>query len=98
MLNSFLLAPASLRNFMSLRDFAGIFPQAQRSNPAIKELYLEIDRLRREDIDDVRHNIADEVKRSKQLRRQYAQERRQRDDANAAGLDLHALQTEEEVL
>lgn len=97
LLADFLTAPASLRDFMTPRQFASIFPSAHRSNPAIKELYRELHALRERDIEVVRQDIADEVRRSKQLRREYAKERRQMDDANAAGLDPMALQMEEEV-
>jgi centromere-localized protein 2 len=97
LLKNFLLAPAALRDFLTLQQFTEIFPPAQRSSPAVRELYVEISRLRQQDIEDVRQNITDEVKRSKQLRRDYARERRHRDDANVAGLDLVALQMEEEV-
>jgi hypothetical protein len=97
LLKNFLLAPAALRDFLTLQQFTEIFPPAQRSSPAIRELYVEISRLRQQDIENVRQNITDEVKRSKQLRRDYARERRHRDDANVAGLDLVALQMEEEV-
>jgi hypothetical protein len=97
LLKNFLLAPAALRDFLTLQQFTEIFPPAQRSSPAIRELYVEISRLRQQDIEDVRQNITDEVKRSKQLRREYARERRHRDDANVAGLDLVALRMEEEV-
>ncbi|KAF2793941.1 hypothetical protein K505DRAFT_243247 [Melanomma pulvis-pyrius CBS 109.77] len=97
LLKNFLLAPAALRDFMTLQQFTEIFPPAQRSSPAIRDLYVEISTLRQQDIEDVRQNITEEVRRSKQLRREYARERRHRDDANVAGLDLVALQIEEEL-
>ncbi|KAF2866094.1 Cnl2/NKP2 family protein-domain-containing protein [Massariosphaeria phaeospora] len=97
MLADFLLAPASLRDFVSLRQFTDIFPQAHRASPAVKELYRELHSLREADIQDVRENIADEVKRSKQLKRAYARERRQMDHATVAGLNPIALQMEQEL-
>lgn len=97
LLTDFLIAPASLRDFMTLRQFTDIFPKGHRSNPAIKELYRELYTLRERDIEAVRQDIADEVKRSKRLKREYARERRQMDDANVAGLNPIALQMEEEV-
>lgn len=97
LLSDFLVAPASLRDFMTLRQFTNIFPKGHRSNPAVKELYRELYALRERDIEAVRQDIALEVKRSKQLRRDYARERRQVDEANVAGLDPVALQMEEEV-
>lgn len=97
LLSDFLVAPASLRDFMTLRQFTDIFPKSHRSNPAVKELYRELYTLREHDIEAVRQDIVYEVKRSKQLRRDYALERRQVDEANVAGLDPVALRMEEEV-
>jgi len=96
-LQNFLLAPAALRDFMTLQQFTEIFPPVQRSSSVIKELYAEISALRQEDIDHVQRNIKDEVKRSKKLQREYRSERRLRDHANVAGLDPVTLQTEEEL-
>ncbi|KAF1942033.1 hypothetical protein EJ02DRAFT_454698 [Clathrospora elynae] len=96
-LGDFLLAPAPLRDFMTLRDFTDIFPRAHRTNPAVQDIYRELHRLREKDIELVRRDIAAEVKRSKQLRREYARERRQLDDATVAGLDPIALWMEEEL-
>ena len=98
LLADFLVAPASLRDFMTPRQFASIFPSAHRSNPAIQELYRELHTLRERDIDAVRQDIADEVRRSKPLKREYAHERRQMDAANVTGLDPVALQMEQEVI
>jgi centromere-localized protein 2 len=97
-LNDFLLAPAALRDFMTLRQFTDIFPKGHRTNPAVQDLYRELQRLREKDIEAVRHAIAEEVRRSKRLRHEYARERRQLDDATVAGLDPVALQMEEEVI
>lgn len=96
-LADFLLTPAPLRDFITLREFTDIFPRAHRGNPAVQDIYRELQRLREKDIELVRRDIADEVKRSKQLRREYARERRQVDDATVAGLDPVALQMEQEV-
>jgi hypothetical protein len=97
MLGDFLLAPAALRDFITLRDFTDIFPRAHRTTPAVQDLYRELQGLREKDMELVRRDIADEVKRSKPLRREYARERRQLDDATVAGLDPVALHMEEEV-
>jgi centromere-localized protein 2 len=97
LLSDFLLAPAALRDFMTLRQFTDIFPKAHRANPAVQDLYRELQRLREKDMDVVRRAIADEVARSKRLRREYASERRQLDEATVAGLDPVALRMEEEV-
>lgn len=97
LLSDFLLAPAPLRDFMTLRQFTDIFPRSHRENPAVQDLYRELHRLREAEIEVVRSDITKEVKRSKQLRRAYARERRQADNAHVAGTDLVALQMEEEV-
>ncbi|EAT77018.2 hypothetical protein SNOG_15643 [Parastagonospora nodorum SN15] len=97
LLSDFLLAPAPLRDFMTLRQFTEIFPKGHRTNPAVQDLYRELQRLREKDIDLVRRAIAEEIARSKRLRREYASERRQLDDATVAGLDSNALRMEEEV-
>lgn len=96
-LSDFLLAPAALRDFMTLRQFTNTFPTGHQTNPAVQDLYRELNRLRERDIEVVRRAITEEVKRSKRLRQEYAKERRQVDDATVAGLDPVALQMEEEV-
>jgi centromere-localized protein 2 len=97
MLTDFLVAPAALRDFMTLRDFTEVFPRAHRTNPAVQDLYRELQRLREKDIQVVRRAIADEVSRSRRLRREYAREKRELDEATVAGLDPVALHIEEEV-
>lgn len=97
MLSDFLLAPAALRDFMTLRQFTDIFPKGHRANPAVQDVYRELQRLREKDMDVVRRSITEEVKRSKQLRREYAKERRQVDSATVAGSDPIALQIEQEL-
>jgi centromere-localized protein 2 len=97
LLSDFLLTPAALRNFLSLEQFTDIFPRSHRENPAVKALYQELQRLRHEDIELVRSNIADEIKRSRPLKRAVTRERRQDDRTAVAGLDPVALEMEEEV-
>ncbi|KAL1601017.1 hypothetical protein SLS59_005685 [Nothophoma quercina] len=97
LLSNFLLAPAPLRDFMTLRQFTDIFPRSHRENPVVQDLYRELHRIREAEIEVVRNDITKEVKRSKQLRRAYAQERRQMDEAQVAGTDPVALQMEEEL-
>ncbi|KAF2036123.1 hypothetical protein EK21DRAFT_96102 [Setomelanomma holmii] len=97
LLSEFLLTPAPLRDFMTLRQFTDIFPRGHRTNPAVQDVYRELQRLREKDIELVRQAIADEIKKSKRLCREYARERRQLDDATVAGLDPVALQMEEEA-
>ncbi|KAH7399050.1 Cnl2/NKP2 family protein-domain-containing protein [Phaeosphaeria sp. MPI-PUGE-AT-0046c] len=97
LLSDFLVAPAALRDFMTLRQFTDIFPRGHRDSPAVKDLYRELQRLREHDVDVVRRAIVEEVTRSKRLRREYARERRRRDDAAVAGLDPVARRIEEEL-
>lgn len=97
LLGDFLLAPAPLRDFMTLRQFTDIFPRSHRENPAVQDLYRELHRLREAEIEIVRNDVTKEVRRSKQLRQAYAQERRQEDDARVAGTDPVALEMEMEV-
>lgn len=97
LLADFLLAPTSLRDVLTLKQFAEIFPKSYRSNPAVKELYQELQLLRQQDLETVRLNIADEVKRSKQLRRQSARERQEDEHTAVAGLDTVTLNMEGEV-
>lgn len=96
MLSDLLLAPAALRHFMTLREFTDVFPRGHRDNDAVPDLYHELKRLRERDMDVVRRDIVEEVKRSRQLRREYAQERRLH-DATVAGVDPIALEMEEEL-
>ncbi|KAF1917092.1 Cnl2/NKP2 family protein-domain-containing protein [Ampelomyces quisqualis] len=97
LLSEFLLDPAPLRDFMPPGDFTDIFPKAHRANPAVQDVYRELQRLREKDMDVVRRAIADEIARSKRLRREYASERRRQDEATVAGLDPAALRIEEEL-
>lgn len=97
-LSDFLLAPASLNSFLTLEEFTNILPRSHRENPAVKSLYRELQRLRNEDIEAVRANIADEVKKSRPLKRQCVRARRQDDHSAVAGLDPVALEMEEEVM
>ncbi|KAF2005070.1 hypothetical protein P154DRAFT_425015 [Amniculicola lignicola CBS 123094] len=94
LLSDFLLSPASLQDCITLRHFTNLFPPAHRANPAIKELYQELQRIRQGDVNAVRENIVDEVKSSKPLRREYVRERRDVEGKNLAGLDRVALQME----
>ncbi|KAF2658366.1 hypothetical protein K491DRAFT_713541 [Lophiostoma macrostomum CBS 122681] len=97
LLSDFLLAPAALRDVLTLKEFTDIFPKAYRTQPAVKDLYQELQRLRQEDIETVRQNVVDEVKKSKRLRREIAQSRELHDRSAVAGLDPVALQMEEEL-
>lgn len=96
-LTDFLLDPASLRDVLTLQQFTEIFPKSHRLSPAVKELYQELQRLRNEDLETVRLNIQEEVKKSRTLKRDCARERELDDRRAVAGLDLIALDQEEQV-
>ncbi|KAF2017018.1 hypothetical protein BU24DRAFT_345128 [Aaosphaeria arxii CBS 175.79] len=96
-LSDFLLSSASIREVLSLKEFTEIFPKSYRTNPAIKELYEELHRTRQQDIEAVRQNVSTEVKRSKRLRQEMVEQRRQDDRAAVAGLDPVALDVEMEL-
>lgn len=96
-LAEFLLAPAPLREVLTPQQFTDIFPKGLRSSPAVKQLYQELQRLRREDIEIVQKNIAAEVSASKSLRRQSTRARQIHDRSAIAGLDPVALNIEDEV-
>lgn len=96
LLTDFLLAPAPLRNVMTKTQFVKLF-QKQAANPAVPAMYRELHELRERDIATVGQDIADEVRRSTRLKKQYAQQRRQLEDAHVAGLDPVSLGMEQEV-
>jgi centromere-localized protein 2 len=96
-LTDFLLAPAALRDVLTLQQFTEIFPKSHRLGPAVKELYQELQRLRNEDLETVRLNIQDEIKKSRTLKRDCARERELDDRRAVAGLDPTILDREEQV-
>ncbi|KAI8934554.1 hypothetical protein NX059_008253 [Plenodomus lindquistii] len=97
LLADLLLAPAPLQDSTTQSQFADIFPRGHRDSPGVPQLYRELQRLRDKDVDTVRRDIADEVKRSKPLRREYARERRRLDATAAPGQDPVGLQMEDEL-
>jgi len=82
---------------MSLRQFTDLFPAKHRSNPFIPELYQELQEQRAGDIEQVRRNIATEVKHGDKQRRRIAKMRQRTHNSDMAGLDLAELQMEGEV-
>ena len=85
-LADFLLAPAALRHFLTFKQFTDILPHSYRGNPVVKELYQELQRLRQEDLEVVRSNIVEEIKRSRPLKRECTRARLRDDRAAVAGL------------
>ncbi|KAF2460639.1 Cnl2/NKP2 family protein-domain-containing protein [Lineolata rhizophorae] len=81
-LSSFLLSPAPLPTFLTLRQFKELFPRSQQSDPQIQTLYRELQHQRAIDIDDVRRHIAAEVKRGKRQKRSVVEGRRKMHDGD----------------
>lgn len=96
-LSNFLLPPAPLPAIVSLRQFTDLFPRSQQSNPQIPVLYRELQHQRAIDIDDVKRNIAAEVKRGEKQQREVIRARRRIDTASMEGLDARDMLMEAEV-
>ncbi|RKF62810.1 putative cnl2 nkp2 family protein [Erysiphe neolycopersici] len=75
LLTNFLLPPAPLPALISLKTFTALFPHTQRSSPAIRALYRNLQTLRLQTIDQVNQNIINETKRGTRQRRILSQAR-----------------------
>lgn len=75
-LATFLLPPAPLPSFISLKAFTELFPKTQQSSPQIRRLYRDLQHQRARLTDAVTQNIAIEVKRGHVQRRAVARTRR----------------------
>lgn len=93
-LSSFLLPPAPLSTVISLRKFTELFPHSQQSSPQIPALYRELQHQRAVDIDDVKRNIAAEVKHGERQKREVVKARRRADKEELEGLDGRDIQME----
>lgn len=69
-LANYLLVPAQLPVFISLKEFTELFPRAQQSSPQIRKLYRDLQMQRNGIIDHVASNIENEAKRGKEIRRE----------------------------
>lgn len=96
-LTNFLLPPAPLPTILSLQKFISLFPKTQRSNPQVKSLYRELQHLRALDIDEVKQNIAREVKVGEKQRREVVRARRRADRENIDGSDEREVEMEAQV-
>lgn len=96
-LSNFLLPPAPLPTIISLQQFTELFPRSQQSNRQIPILYRELQHQRAIDIDDVKRNIAAEVRRGEGQQREVLRARRQTDAASTEGLDARDMAMEAEV-
>lgn len=75
-LANYLLVPAQLPAFISLKEFTELFPRAQQSSPQIRKLYRDLQAQRNEVIDHVGSNIEDEARRGKEMRREIRRSKR----------------------
>ncbi|MCJ1356745.1 MAG: hypothetical protein MMC33_006740 [Icmadophila ericetorum] len=77
LLTTFLLPPAPLPTILTLKKFTDLFPKTHRQNPQIKFLYRELQHARALEIDEVKRNIAREVKKGEAQMREVARVRRE---------------------
>ncbi len=96
-LNDFLIAPAPLPSIISLQKFTDLFPRSQRSNPQVKDLYDELKGRRSLDIEHVKRNIAQEVRRGEKQRRQVIKTRRRGAHGEKEPVDRRAKRAQNEV-
>jgi centromere-localized protein 2 len=85
-LSHFLLPPATLPAVLTLRKFTDLFPPSLRSNDQIPVLYRELQHQRGIDVDDVKANITNEVKKGDRQRREVAEARRRKEDEGDADM------------
>ncbi|KAF2803985.1 uncharacterized protein BDZ99DRAFT_398880 [Mytilinidion resinicola] len=96
-LSNFLLPPAPLPAFMTLRQFTELFPRALQSEPEIKVLYRELQHQRAIDADDVKRNIAAEVNRGEKQRRATFNSRQKFDQVDIPELGGQEIHGEAEL-
>ncbi len=96
-LTNFLLLPAPLHTFITLQKFTELFPRPQRSNPQIKLLYRELQYLRGLQTDEIKENIAREVKNGSRQQKEVARSRRKTERYVTEGFDGRELDMEIEM-
>ncbi|KAK3044005.1 hypothetical protein LTS18_002429, partial [Coniosporium uncinatum] len=96
-LSNFLLPPAPLSSIISFQKFRDLFPGAQRDNPQIAVLYRELQHQRAIDSDDVKRNIATEVKGGEKQRREVVRARRKAEKEELHGNDGRDVRMEIDV-
>ncbi|KAI6249721.1 hypothetical protein HI914_01316 [Erysiphe necator] len=79
-LTKFLLSPAPLPALISLKTFTTLFPHSQRSSPAIRALYRNLQTSRLQTIDQINQNIIKESKKGTKQRRIIAKARQEEKD------------------
>ena len=96
-LSNFLLLPAPLHNTITLQKFTELFPRPQRSNSQIKLLYRELQYLRGVQTDEIKENIAKEVKKGSRQQKEVARSRRKSEGHETEGFDGREIDMEIEV-
>jgi len=96
-LSNFLLLPAPLHTFITLQKFTELFPRPQRSNQQIKLLYRELQYLRGLQTDEIKENIAQEVKTGSRQQKEVAKARRKTERHETEGFDSREIDMEIEV-
>ncbi|KAA8901393.1 Cnl2/NKP2 family protein-domain-containing protein [Sphaerosporella brunnea] len=100
-LSSFLLSRAGLKDIISLSQFTLLFPRERRSNPQIKLLYRELQRLRESQIARVRRKIEHEAITGFNQRKVAARHKKldeRVDDENMIGIELFGAPQAQPVL
>ncbi len=96
-LTNFFLLPAPLHTFITLQKFTELFPRPQRSNPQIKLLYRELQYLRGLQTDEIKENIAREIKLGSRQQKEVARSRRKTERHEIESFDGRELDMEIEV-
>ena len=96
-LSNFLLLPAPLHTIITLHKFTELFPRPQRSNPQIKLLYRELQYQRGLQTDEIKENIAQEVKEGSRQQKEVARARRKTERHETEGIDGREIDMEMEV-
>ncbi|POS85634.1 hypothetical protein EPUL_001172 [Erysiphe pulchra] len=93
LLTNFLLPPAPLPALISLKTFVALFPNTQRSSPAIRALYRNLQTLRLQTIDQVNQNIINETKRGTRQRKILAKARQEEKDDELDDIEIELEET-----
>lgn len=96
-LTNFLLLPAPLHTIITLQKFTELFPRQLRSNPQIKLLYRELQYLRGLQTDEIKENIAREVKIGSRQQKEVARSRRTTERHETEGFDGREFEMQIEV-
>ncbi len=96
-LSNFLLLPAPLPTIITLQKFTELVPKPHRSNPQVKLLYRELQHLRGLQTDEVKRNIAEEVKLGRKQQKEVVKVRRRAEKHELGGVDGKEIELEGQV-